>query len=37
MVDGDLGLVGVPEQYRAEVAQQLEVMQRLVAAALMRR
>lgn len=24
MVDGDLGLAGVPEQYRDEVAQQLE-------------
>ena len=24
-MDSDLGLAGVPEQYRAEVAQQLEV------------
>ncbi|GAX74390.1 hypothetical protein CEUSTIGMA_g1838.t1 [Chlamydomonas eustigma] len=37
LVDGELGLEGVPLQYRAEVAQQLEVMQRLVAAALQRR
>lgn len=37
LVDGEVGLEGVPEQNRAEVAQQLEVMQRIVAAALKRR
>lgn len=34
MVDGEAGLSNIPEQYREEVAQQLEVMQKLVVAAL---
>ena len=34
MVDGEAGLANIPEPYKEEVAQQLEVMQRLVAAAL---
>ena len=37
MVDASSGLAAVPEPYRAEVAAQLEAMQRLAAAALNRR
>jgi hypothetical protein len=34
MVDGEAGLSNIPDQYKEEVAQQLEVMQKLVIAAL---
>lgn len=37
LVDEGVGLACVPEQYRNEVAAQLEVMQRLAAAALNRK
>ena len=34
MVDGEAGLSNIPDQYKEEVAQQLEVMQKLIVAAL---
>ena len=35
MVDAETGLANIPDRYRTEVAQQLEILQKLASAALM--